>query len=87
MLSLSKAFNNFAFKNRISTDYTFMTDELSHDLREKVRNGNEKLIALEPALAPILIDSAETDGCRPIDDSCMTMAEDRANHYLKTREK
>jgi hypothetical protein len=84
---ISKAFNNFAFNNRISTEYAFLgRDQEEHFLKTN-QKGNDALISLEKRLRPVLHENVERLDKNPIDSFCEDMARDRVNSFWASRGK
>jgi hypothetical protein len=83
--NMSKAFNNFAFNNRISTKYAFLYRYLEEQFLKTMQQGNDALITLENKLRPILQNNVERQDKDPIGASCWDITHDRANSYWTSR--
>jgi len=84
---LSRAFNNFIFKYRISSDYAFLDRDRETIFARKFVEENARMIALEPMLEEVLGTEATAMGKSPIDAACHAAAEARCHSFWVNRSK
>lgn len=82
---MSRAFNNFALKNRMSTDYGFLDRDLEADFTRRFAQENHRLAAAEPRLDEVLGPGVAPMGRRRIDAEGHDLAAGRAAAFLAGR--
>lgn len=78
---LSKAFNNFALKDRLSSDYGFMDRDQEAAFTQSYADENQRLIALTPALETVLGMEVAPMSLSPIDETCLKMVDARIETF------
>ncbi|NEX47753.1 hypothetical protein [Pseudotabrizicola algicola] len=82
---LSKAFNNFALKNRISSGYGFLDRQQEDAFTRFYAEENQALVAGTPALQAVLGSGVEPMLLAPIDDTCHDMVDARIEAFWASR--
>jgi hypothetical protein len=78
---MSRAFNNFALKTRIATDYGFLDRDREAEFTRRFAAENRRLVAAEPELVAVLGPDVAAMDRRPIDAEAQRLAEDRARAF------
>lgn len=82
---MSRAFNNFALKNRMSTDYGFLDRDLEAEFTRLFTEENRRLVAAEPRLDEVLGPGVAPMSRRRIDAEARELAAGRAATFLAGR--
>jgi hypothetical protein len=72
---ISTSFNNFAFKNPISTNYSFLDRECEKSFSTNM-NGNEALLEYAPHMSDLLFSPSLLHDKDPIDKTCYKLVEE-----------
>lgn len=83
--SVSRAFNNFAFKCPIRTNYAFVGLRARNALMKASQSCNRKLAEIEPELSAVLTEVGAKDTVLDVDDECAAMAEQRVQLFFDRR--
>lgn len=82
---LSKAFNNFALKNRLSSGYGFLDCNQEEAFTRHYAEENLGLVAIAPELKTVLGAGVTPMLLAPIDDTCHDLVNARVEAFLASR--
>lgn len=82
---MSRAFNNFAFKNRMQTNYAFLGRRAEEAFISSLEWDNAALLEIEPALESVLGEDTSRLGKDDIDEKCLELSRQRAAEFWETR--